>query len=69
MEGNPGATKAGLTRKARAAIAWIVGADVGYYSGSICLIGDRSDLVAALIEAKLAAYRRTLARQCGHFSP
>ena len=31
------------------------------------LVADRRDLVHALIDANLAAWRRTLARQGGHF--
>jgi hypothetical protein len=33
------------------------------------LVADRRDMVRALTEANLAAYRRTLARQGGYFRP
>ena len=33
------------------------------------LVADRRELVAVLVEANLAAYRRTLAKQGGHFRP
>jgi len=33
------------------------------------LVADRPELVAALVEANLSAWRRTLARQGGHFRP
>lgn len=33
------------------------------------LVADRSDLVRALVDANMAAYRRTLARQGGYFRP
>ena len=33
------------------------------------LVADRRDMVQALTEANLAAYRRTLARQGGYFRP
>lgn len=33
------------------------------------LVADRRELVDALVEANLAAYRRTLARSGGHFRP
>lgn len=41
-------------------------------SGSISLtwlVADRPDIVHALTQANLAAYRRTLARQGGYFRP
>lgn len=39
---------------------------------SICLswlVADRADMVRALVDANMAAYRRTLARQGGYFRP
>jgi len=33
------------------------------------LVAERRDLVQALVEANLAAWRRTLARQGGYFRP
>jgi len=33
------------------------------------LVAERRDMVQALVDANLAAYRRTLARQGGYFRP
>ncbi len=53
-----------------ARVAYTAGAREAADSISLThLVADRRDLVGALVEANLAAYRRTLAMQGGYFRP
>jgi hypothetical protein len=60
----------GLPEGHPARIAYSSGAREASDSISLTwLVADRSDLVAALVDANFAAYRRTLARQGSYFRP
>ena len=63
-------TLSGLPEQHPARVAYAAGAREAADSISLThRVADRCDLVGALIEANLAAYRRTLAMQGGYFRP